>query len=183
MKFGLRELIFVLLLVASPVGAYFWVFKPANEQIQQRQAAAAANTQKITACRQALEVVDDLNAELGRYQEAVAFFESKLPAHHEVHKVLDQVTKIAQQHHLETNLFQTQPAKDMPQAKYSEQPIKVQIYGNFDNYYEFLLDVEKMPRITKIKNMRLEKKDKVNDGMMNATFTLSIFYIETEKQA
>ena len=46
---------------------------------------------------------------------------------------------------------------------------------NFDSYYQFLLELEKLPRITKIKQMRLEK-DKANEGVMKAGFTLSIFF-------
>jgi type IV pilus assembly protein PilO len=174
MKFGLREFIFVLLLMGLPLSAYFWVFKPSNEHIRQQEETTAANRTKVEKCHKAMTVIEDLNAELKRYEEAVTFFESKLPAHHEIHKVLDQVTKIAQTHSLETRLFQT--LKPKPFSRYSEQPIKMEIYGDFDSYYEFLLDVEKLPRITKITDMELEKKDKTNDGKMEAKFTLSIFF-------
>ena len=33
MKFGLREIVFVVLLMAIPVGAYWFVFRPQNIQI------------------------------------------------------------------------------------------------------------------------------------------------------
>ena len=174
MKFGSRELIFVLLLMALPISAYFWVFKPVNEHIHRQQEAIDVNTQKLANCRKALTLVQDLNAELRRQEEAVSFFESKLPSRHEIDKVLNQVTRIARNHNLETKLFKTSPPK--PFARYSELPIRMDIYGDFDAYYEFLLDLEKMPRLTKIKEMHLEDKTKTNNGMMDAEFTLSIFF-------
>jgi type IV pilus assembly protein PilO len=178
MKFGLRELVFVLLLMGAPVGAYFWLFQPANQYLQEQEAAVAANRQKLAQCAEAMRVIEDLNAELRRYEEAVSFFESKLPAHHEIHKVLDQVTKVAQEHKLDTRLFETLKAK--PFARYSEQPIKMEIVGDFDAYYEFLLAVERMPRITKIKDMKLLKNEKEADGRMQAVFTLSIFFVNED---
>lgn len=174
MKLGLREIIFMLLLGALPLSAKFWIFDPANKHIKEQQQAIKDNRQKLNDCQDALILIEDLNAELKRHEEAVAFFESKLPGEHEIHKVLEQVTRIARDHKLETKLFKTLGAK--PFARYSEQPIRMEIYGDFDAYYEFLLDVERMPRITKIMEMNLEDKDKNNDGMMNACFTLSIFF-------
>jgi len=129
--------------------------------------------------RTALDGIKDLDAEVAKLSDAVTFFESKLPARHEIHKILEQVTKIAEAHRLETRLFKT--LKPKPFAEYSEQPIKMEVYGDFDSYYQFLLDVEKLPRITKVNEMKLEK-DKVNEGAMSAIFTLSIFFDNRDGQ-
>jgi len=173
MKFGTKELLLIVLLMAIPVGAYFWVFKPADENMKAQQKALAAKVQKLENLKKALKNIKDLDAEVKQLSEAVAFFESKLPARHEIHKVLEQVTKIADQHQLETRLFKTLPTK--PFANYNEQPIQMEIYGDFDAYYQFLLDVEKLQRITKIHKMELKKDDK-NEGAMSAKFTMSIFF-------
>lgn len=174
MKFSLRVLVFFLLLAAVPLCAYFWVFQPVNLQMKAQKETIATNLKKLETCQKAKSVIEELNAELKRNEEAVTFFESKLPAQHEIHKVLEQVTQIAKNHKLETKLFKTLATK--PFARYSEQPITMKIFGNFDAYYEFLLDVEKLPRITKIQDMELKDADKSNNGMTEAQFTLSIFY-------
>jgi type IV pilus assembly protein PilO len=180
MKFGIRELLFVVLLTAIPLGAYFWVFRPTNQHIEQQRRDVEANAQKLARLRQAMAGAADLNSEVQKLQDAVVFFESKLPAQHEIHKVLEQVSKIAESHKLETKLFETQKPK--PFAAYSEQPIKMEVYGDFDAFYQFLLDVEKLPRITKIKEMKLEK-DKKADGVMQASLMLSIFFDNTHVKA
>jgi len=173
MKFGARELLFFVLLLAIPVGAYFWVFKPANILIKEKQAKLEVKAQKLENLHRAAGEIKDLSKEIENLAEAVKFFESKLPTHHEIHKVLAQVTKIADKHRLETKLFQT--LKPNPFANYSEQPINMEVHGDFDSYYQFLLDVEKLPRITKIKEMTLEKA-KNNEGNVNAKFKISIYF-------
>ncbi len=173
MKFGIRELLFIGLLAAIPVGSYFWVFKPANENYKVHKEECVAKEKKMDDLNEALSNISDLNAEVEKLANAVSFFENKLPAQHEIHKVLEQVTKIAKKQNLDTRLFKT--LKSKPFATYSEQPIEMEVYGDFDSFYQFMLDLEKMPRITKINKMKLEK-DEDKEGNMSVAFTLSIYF-------
>jgi len=173
MKFGIRELLFLVLLSAIPAGSYFWVFQPAQINLQNKQCEIDKKTEKLASLNKAVAGIEDLNAEVEKLVEAVEFFESKLPARHEIHKILEQVTKIADKRGLETKLFKA--LKQKPFATYSEQPIKMEVHGDFDAFYQFLLDLEKLARITRIKNIQLIK-DKKNEGQMDAHFTLSIFF-------
>ena len=173
MKFGIRELLFVILLVAIPVGAQMWVFKPADDHIKKQRQSIEIKEAKLVNLQKAMVGIKDLNEEVNKLKAAVAFFENKLPPRHEIHKVLKKVTQIAAQHGLETKLFET--LKSEPFAAYSEQPIRMKVNGDFAAFYQFLLDVEKMPRITKIKSMELNRDEK-EFGIMDATFTISIYF-------
>ena len=173
MKFGIRELLFVGFLAAIPVGAYFWVFKPAKENLQTQQAALQAKEKKLTNLKNSLVGIKNITDEVDKLTEAVEFFENKLPARHEIHKVLDDVTRIADRQSLETRLFQT--LKPKPFANFCEQPIEMEVYGDFDSYYQFLLELEQLPRITKVRKILLKKDDK-KEGAMTANFLLSIFF-------
>ena len=90
MKFGIRELFFVILLLAIPFGAYLWVFRPANEDIEKQRQEIQAKEVKLANLHKAMAGIKDLNQEVENLREAVAFFESKLPPRHEIHKVLKQ---------------------------------------------------------------------------------------------
>ena len=173
MKFGIRELLFFGLLIAIPVGAYFWVLKPANENFQNHRFVYKQQSEKLQELTVALSKIDNLNAEVEKLAKAVDFFESKLPARHEIHKVLEDVTKIADSQNLETKLFKTE--KNKPFSLYNEQPIEMELYGNFESFYQFLLELEQLPRITKISKMEIEK-DKDIPGAMTVKFVLSIYY-------
>jgi type IV pilus assembly protein PilO len=179
MKFGIRELLFVILLMAIPTGAYYWVYRPTNEYIQKQQKEIDAKSMKLATLQKAMLGIDDLNAEVKKLKEAVDFFEDKLPPQHEIHKVLEQVTRIAEAHHLETKLFQT--LKQTPFAKYSEQPIKMELHGEFESLYQFLLDMEKMPRITRIVKMDFKKNEKA-ENTVETEFQMSIFFDNNEEK-
>ena len=47
--------------------------------------------------------------------------------------------------------------------------------GNFGSFYSFLLELEKLPRIMKIRELQLERH-KNSDGEITADFIVSIFF-------
>ena len=85
MKSPTREVIFVAILIGLPLMAYFFVFQPANKQFEQQQQEIDAKAEKLSQLHDALNRVDDLDAEVRRLTDAMAFFEDKLPAQHEIH--------------------------------------------------------------------------------------------------
>jgi Tfp pilus assembly protein PilO len=58
---------------------------------------------------------------------------------------------------------------------YVEQPLKVELEGNFNAFYSFLLELEKLPRIMKVRELDL-KKQIDNEGQIVADFVVSIFF-------
>lgn len=106
-------------------------------------------------------------------QQAITFFESKLPQEKEVDKILKEVWQMAEANSLQTRTIKTM--KSERGASYSEQPIQMNLSGDFNGFYEFLLQLEKLPRITRVTQMKLEKISD-RDGEMQAQMTLSIFF-------
>jgi Tfp pilus assembly protein PilO len=51
----------------------------------------------------------------------------------------------------------------------------MELVGNFSSFYSFLLELEKLPRIIKIRELKLDKK-KIDEGQISADFILSIFF-------
>ena len=76
----------------------------------------------------------------------------------------------------------TTPDKPAPAAKYMEQPINIVMEGDFDGFYLFLQEVERMRRIAQIHTMKLgridanRRDDEEKAAPMKAEFTLSIYY-------
>jgi len=114
-----------------------------------------------------------MNAQLEQLQKAVEFFESKLPSSSEIHKVLEQVTVIAQKNGLTPKTIKTLAKKY--NSGYIEQPLNMGLEGNFNDFYSFLLDLERLPRIIKIRMLTL-KKQKGLEGQVDADFIVSIFF-------
>ena len=176
MRIGLREIIFLFVLMGIPTAAWWYVFKPANEQIAQAHTEIMAKQQKLLQLETATHRLDDLGQEIEKLTKAIQVFEAKLPEEKEVEVVLKEVWQLAVKHGLKPRSVRADKA--IKTQRHSELPLKMVIAGDFDGYYSFLLDVERLSRITRIPQMHLLKatKEGGGDGAMEATFTLSIFF-------
>jgi type IV pilus assembly protein PilO len=174
MRFGLREALFVMLLLAMPVAAYFFVFEPRNAQIAQANEEIRQKQQKLTQLDAATKSMLNLGEEIDKLAEAIEVFERKLPAQREVEVILKEVWELAAAHNLKPKSVRTD--KIVSASQYAELPIKMVIVGDFDGFYSFMLQLEKLSRITRMPTMSLEKLSGDNEGMMQADLVLSIFF-------
>lgn len=173
MRFGIRELLFFAVLIGMPVAAYYYVFKPGNEEIVKARAEIETKQKKLAQLEQATAKMEDLGKEIDELKQVIEMFEAKLPAEKEVEVILKEVWELAARRGLNPKSVRTD--KPIRNHRYTELPIKMVIIGNFDGFYGFLLDLEKLSRITRIPEMKL-KRSKNEDGQMEAVFTLSIFF-------
>lgn len=189
MKFGIRELVFVLLLMGLAIGSYWWPWSQPRYGLkttyQQTQAMARENDQrqaKLDQLEQALKTVADLGQEIDELSATIEVFEQKLPAAREENVILKQVWELAAKHRLTPKSVRTD--KPVVSANYTELPIRMVIIGDFDGFYSFLLDLEKLRRITQLRTMTIRKFNESNsrsndqqpDGQMQADVVLSIFF-------
>ena len=173
MTSNLRKLIFFIVVLGVALVAYLFMIKPANEHLAQAKDRLRQNLNKLQEFEEATAAAKDLSAQLEQLQEAIKFFESKLPPTSEIHKVLKNVTVIAQKQGLRPKTIKTLQQKD--NSGYVEQPLKMELVGNFNSFYSFLLELEKLPRIMKIHQLKLDKKSQL-DGEVVADIVVSIFF-------
>jgi len=179
MKLDLRVLVFMLVLLAMPVAAYMFVFQPRNEQTAAARAEDADKKLKLQQLEAATKSISDLGEEIDRLSQAVEVFEQKLPAQQEVEVILKEVWQLASQNNLTPRSVRTD--KPVPAAQYSELPIRMEIVGDFDGFYSFLLELEKLPRITRMPELKLIRQTKrTEQGEMRADVVLSIFFESNE---
>lgn len=170
---GFRKAVFFVLLLGVAVAGYQYMIKPANKHLFEAKERVHAKLDKLDEFEKATAAAEGLTKQLEQLQEAITFFESKLPPTSEIHKVLEQVTVIAQKQGLKPKTIRTLKKKD--NSGYVEQPLKMGLVGNFNSFYSFLLELEKLPRIMKIRELTLDKEVK-NEGQIEAEFIVSIFF-------
>ncbi|MFM9958911.1 MAG: type 4a pilus biogenesis protein PilO [Phycisphaerales bacterium] len=173
MKFGLRELLLLLVLLAMPVCAWWFVFRPVNGEIITARSEIAQKERTLEKLSIATKQSADLAKSNAEVAQAIGLIEARLPTGKEVDKILEQVANLARQSNLE--IPKVKAAKPVAASKYMEQPLDMTIVGDFDNFYAFLLKLEQLDRITRLLNMKLIRQDKA-EGAMQATFTLSIYF-------
>ena len=169
-----RKAVFFILLVCVAAAGYQYMIKPANENLTEVKGRVDAKLTQLAKFQKATAAAEDMTKQLEQLQEAIAFFESKLPPKSQIHEVLEQVTVIAQKQGLKPKTIRTLKRKD--NSGYIEQPLKMELKGNFGSFYSFLLELEKLPRIMKIRELELEKQKTNSDGQIAANFIVSIFF-------
>ena len=173
MKFGIREIIFVVVMLGLLGSTYYFVFSKANKRKEATLNEIRTKQTALSNLQQATAGIEDLNHKIDDLQKAITFFESKLPQEKEVDKILKEVWQMAEANQLQTKTIKTQRSERGP--NYSEQPITMSLSGDFKGFYSFLLQLEKLPRITRVTQMNLQKIND-RDGEMQAQMTLSIFF-------
>ena len=168
-----RKAVFFLLLVGVAFVGYQYMIKPANARLAESKGRVDEKLAQLAKFQEASSAAEDLTKQLDQLKEAMEFFESKLPPKSQIHEVLEQVTVIAQKQGLKPKTIRTLEKKN--NSGYIEQPLKMTLEGDFGSFYSFLLELEKLPRIMKIRELELSKYDESN-GEITADFIVSIFF-------
>lgn len=172
MKFGIQGIMFFIAILAILAGGFFLCNK--ESQYKMELSADTAKKQRVLSdLDRSMAGITDANRKIAELQQAVNFFESKLPQAKEVDSVLKEVWQRAESNSLAIRTIKTPKAKRGP--KYSEQAMEMTLSGNFNGFYTFLLQLEKMPRLTRVEKMLLTKISG-HDGDMEAAMTLTIYF-------
>jgi len=170
---GLRKAVFFALVVGITIVGYQYLIKPANKHLAEAKARVDAKMAKLADFEKATAAAEDLTKQLEQLQEAIAFFESRLPPKSQIDEVLEQVTVIRQKEGLKPKTILTLAEKN--NSGYIELPLRMELEGNFKAFYSFLLELEKLPRIMKIRELEVNKQAN-NEGQITANFVVSIFF-------
>ncbi len=174
MPSALRQVIFFMLLIALPIASYFFVFKPQNDEINKAKKDIEHKQAMLEKLQAATAQTADLARQIEQIKTEIQSIEARLPSGKEMDNVLRQVSNVAAKNDLKVPNFKRSD-KILTAGTAMEQPVDIEITGDFDGFYKFLLDLEQLPRITRIPDFSIVRSDKV-DGEMKTKFTLSIYY-------
>ncbi len=174
MNANLRKILFLGVLLAIVIASYFLYFAPANKRIAVARQEIDHKHAMLEKLRLATSKTDDLQQANQEIRQSIEEIQSRLPSGKEMPDVLRQVTTLAAKTGLEVPKF---VASDKPiqTGLAMEQQMDVEIKGDFDGFYQFLLEVERLPRISRIPELEISRSDKI-DGEMKAKLKLSIYY-------
>lgn len=180
MRFTPRSSILLATLIALPVASWWFVFREQNTRI-------AKTRQDIELQRSVLEKLKEetaRNADLARANElikkSIEAIETRLPSGKEIDSVVRQVSDLAIAAGLDAPGLKS--AKPVKAALYMEQPLEMTLDGDFAGFYSFLVNLEALPRITRIPDLTLKSSDN-ETSEMRAAFTLSIYFQDKDNPA
>ena len=175
-----RQVLYVLVLLAVPIAAWYFVFVPRNTEIDRITEAIKERETQLKLIGSMIATMGDLRQAVVEGEMAIDRVEAKLPSRRDVESMLEQLWQVARRNELTVKSVKTMPA--VTSTVYRELPLKVQLEGPFEGYYRFLLELENLPRITRIFNMSLKrpKQSRMDDdqrpGDIVAEFELSIYF-------
>ena len=182
MQFGLRTLLFVMLLLGMLVLSYPLLFKKLNQQRDDALAYTRQKQAKLEALAGAMRDNASMSSEIDKLRTAISFLDSKLPKETEMDHLLNDVTKAASDNNL--HIKSVRNAKQIEGVSYNQQPIRMVVEGPFyPNFFKFLSSVEQLDRLTKINDMKIDNDDKSANGSITADLTLTIYYEPSQKVA
>lgn len=181
MRLGLREILLVAMLIAMPLGAWWQVFRPRNMRDAELRVRIEEKQWKLQALNRATATIGDLEREITSLEDGLRFFQSKLPSEKEIDRVLQEIWRMAEANDLVTKSIRTTSRKESRRftgatGPHAEQPIILQLEGDFMGFYAFLQALENQPRIMRVQDMTLKKLLKGREGRMQVTFVMSIFF-------
>jgi Tfp pilus assembly protein PilO len=100
-------------------------------------------------------------------------------------KVLQEIWHLAETNQLLAKSIRTLPSSEQTEiagpAGPHEQPIAVQLEGDFRGFYSFLQALENQPRIMRVSQMTLEKLKDAPEGHVKVNFDMTIFFERANK--
>jgi len=180
-KFGVREVIFAGVLLAVPIASYLFVFGPRNGQIRQAKTEMERKETRLAELHRLTGRIPDLDKEIDNWADALKRLDEKLPDQEGVDAMLGQITEIAKGNKLFVR--QIRGEKAIPAALSMELPLRTTIEGSFEGFYQFMLDLEALPRITRVRQLKMSRLEPdrgeekpIAAGAMKAEFVLSVYF-------
>lgn len=158
MSMGRRELILATLLALVPIAAWFFVFQPRNADIRTVRAETDAMQSTLRRLQELGRDVGDIERAIDEAEDNLDQFRKNIPDADDVDELLGAVDTIAMRHALEVASVRTLVQVDT--AEFSELPISLRLEGEFVGVYGFLCDLERLPRVTRVRALEL-KRDRV----------------------
>jgi type IV pilus assembly protein PilO len=168
----------IALVIAMPVVSYFMVFRPQNLAINKVKAEADHRELMLEKLKEETQRNADLEKANQEVKDSIKIIEARLPSSKEVDGLVRQVSMLALERKLNAPAMKS--SRPVQTALYMEQPIEIEVSGSFVGFFTFLSDIEKLPRITRVHDLKITGQDKQGEEL-KAIFTLSI-YFQDEKQ-
>jgi Tfp pilus assembly protein PilO len=173
MKGSMRILLTLLGIVVVTVAVVFVVVRPLGQRVAADQEAIRDRRDQLVKLQRVARRIDDLQEEIKRLEDALAFFEDRLPQEREIEVILREVWVTAEARSLAARSIRTMKVEAA--ARYNAQPISLTLEGPFAGFYEFLLCLEQLPRITKVREMQIQKSP-TEPGAVLVDMVVDIFF-------
>ena len=158
-----------VLLVA---GFYLFGYRSQDRRQKELTALLAERERDLKASKTQTRILPEVATEVDRLRARLERSKKSIPKQQDLAPFIREVTQLGQQASLRKPLIEPKPAARG--ARVSELPISLTFDGDFVNVYSFLRNLEEMPRLTRIRQMKITSKDKT--GQVRGQVLLNIYF-------
>jgi len=173
MGLGPRAAMVLVVVIGLPVTSYLTVFRPANIKLRAEREECEHKEKWLEKLSEFTSRDADLQKANESIDRSVKIVEARLPSGKEIDGLVRQVSDLAVSAGLAAPTIRS--AKPVQAALYMEQPLEMEVSGDFVGFFTFLAQVEKLPRITRVHDLKLTGSGR-DDNEIKAEFTLSIYF-------
>lgn len=155
MKLRTREIIFLAVLAAVPVGAWFFVFEPRNQEIAQSRRTIAAMETTLSRLDQLTSSVGDVRVAIDEAEARLSDFRHNIPDAEEVDDLLAEMNEIGVRNNLKFASIRALKQNEI--QEHLEIPLTMNLEADFVGVYRFLSDLERLPRIVRVQTLEIER--------------------------
>ncbi len=150
-------------------------YRPRTGRLEALQARIAMDQRELNANQSRVTTLPAVALEVDRLRVSLEHFDRRLPRQPELAEFLRNVNQISRQ----TSLQKMSVRQEAPQRMelFSEQPIVMRFEGDFQEVWSFLRQIETLPRLTRVRSVRLKSLDS-KLGTVDVEVALSIFFTD-----
>lgn len=155
----------VVLVAALTAGFAFGLLRPGMRALRTCQAEVSAKQVKVQAGQQELGNVGDLYASIVQLDEAMNDFRVRLPQERRFGEFLNDLSDLLRKCEIDDYVVQPKPALHVDETKLPDAlrltagttvlRVSIAFSASFARVFEFLDGVERMPRLSRIKSIKL----------------------------
>lgn len=149
----LLRVVLLAALAAVPLAAYALVFKPRNEEIARAKTEIAEKEARLVGLRELTREIGDLGREIDARNAELARLSERLPDHESLDGLLKDVNRIAREAALTVRTVRGD--RPVPAGPAREIPLHLVMEGGFLDFYRFLTELEALPRITRVRTLKV----------------------------
>ena len=173
-----REIFFLSAMLALMGCSYLMVRHSASEKYATLQADIVERRKAIAEFQQSVAGMDAMESEIDGVRKSINDFERHLPRQEQVDEIVTSLSRLATANSLVTQSIKMLPLSQT--AGLGEQPVEMTLTGDFNGVYALLLQIEKMPRLTRVTQLKINKSDE-HEQLVRAQITLSLFFEPTSR--
>lgn len=168
-----REIFFVVAMLALLGCSYVLVCFGASAKRSALQVDIAGRRRAVAEFQQSVAGMDVMQQQIDAVRKSIDDFQRHLPRQEQLPEIIANLSRLAAANSLATQSVKTLPIERT--AGFGELPVQVSLTGDFNGVYALLLQIEKMPRLTRVTQLKIAKSDE-HDPVVRATITLSLFF-------